>query len=121
MGLASIENNVDVLKFVEDVKGYNLVDVYVKHSVDIPNIVDEEEWGRDGPSYDNYDVVEVDNDVEGEKDKDLEHNEVDDEGDKDKDFEHNEVDDECDKDKNSKHNEVEDESGNNAEDSIYFN
>lgn len=45
-GLTSIKNDADVLKFVEDVKGYDLDDVYVKHCVDTPDIVDDTDLGQ---------------------------------------------------------------------------
>lgn len=46
-GLKSIENDVDILKLAEDVKEYDLVNVYGKHGVDISDIVDET-WDRFG-------------------------------------------------------------------------
>ena len=59
-GFTAIENDKDVLKFAKDVEGFELVDVYVEHDVDVPDIVDEAELGQDGPICDN-DGVEVDN------------------------------------------------------------
>lgn len=49
-------SGADVLKFVEDVRGYDLVDVYVEHCVDTPDIVYGSKLGH--KYFDNDDVVE---------------------------------------------------------------
>jgi hypothetical protein len=37
-GLRSLNNDGDVLKFIEDIKGFHVVDVYVEHNIDNPII-----------------------------------------------------------------------------------
>jgi hypothetical protein len=39
-GLRSLNNDGDVLKFIEDIKGFDVVDVYVEHTIDNPIIED---------------------------------------------------------------------------------
>ncbi|KAI5422674.1 hypothetical protein KIW84_045922 [Lathyrus oleraceus] len=85
--LTSIKNDVDVLKFVEDVKGYDLVDVYVEHCVDTLDIVDGE-----GGNNNVSDRNEVDGDEGNNNASD--NNEVDDKGGNNNDSNINEVDDE---------------------------
>lgn len=41
-GLRPLNNDVDVLNFIEDISGFNVADVYVKHSVDNPIVKEEE-------------------------------------------------------------------------------
>ncbi|XP_058753082.1 uncharacterized protein LOC131626267 [Vicia villosa] len=57
--LRPLNCDADVVKFVEDVKGFDLVDVYVEHSVEEPELVDEAELGQDFHGEDD-DVVSVD-------------------------------------------------------------
>ncbi|XP_058755282.1 uncharacterized protein LOC131628458 [Vicia villosa] len=68
-GLTPIENDRDVLRFDKYVEGFDLVDVYVEHAIDIPVIVDEEELGNDGNLAENVAEggpnVEVENMDEG--------------------------------------------------------
>lgn len=56
-----MRDNTDVLKFVEDVKGFDFVDVYVEHSVEEPELVDEAELWHDfyGDVYPNSNDDEV--------------------------------------------------------------
>lgn len=103
--LTSIENDGDVLKFVEDVEEHDLVDVYVEHGGDIPDIIYGAKLGHDEPSYDNDHIVEV-VDAEGDKNKDYVEHEVENEGDKDKDSVDHEVEDKGDINKNSIDHEV---------------
>lgn len=76
-----------MLKFIEDVNGFELVNVYVEHCVDNPNIIDEAELGHgydeegqfnDGPNYDNYCVL--DDELRNNKGVEESDNELDDEG-----------------------------------------
>ncbi|KAI5433596.1 hypothetical protein KIW84_020761 [Lathyrus oleraceus] len=85
LGLNSIKNDVDILNFVEGVKGYDSVGVYVEHCVGTLDIVDESKLGH-GCS-DNDDVVE---DVGGNNNV-SDHNEVDDDGWNTNVSDHNEV------------------------------
>ncbi|XP_058722129.1 spore wall protein 2-like [Vicia villosa] len=64
-GLTAIENDRDILRFAKDVEGFDVMDVNVEHDVDIPDIVYEEELGKDGNLAKNVaegdPTVEVDN------------------------------------------------------------
>ncbi|CAI8593754.1 unnamed protein product [Vicia faba] len=40
---STIENDQDVLTFIGDVKGYNVIDVYVEHLIEIPDYVELDE------------------------------------------------------------------------------
>jgi hypothetical protein len=42
-GLRPLNNDQDILTFIEDVKGYNVIDVYVEHPIEIPEFVDAAE------------------------------------------------------------------------------
>ncbi|KAI5446918.1 hypothetical protein KIW84_014676 [Lathyrus oleraceus] len=42
-GLKPLNNDQDVLQFLKDVVGYNVIDVYVEHNVGIPEIIDDSE------------------------------------------------------------------------------
>ncbi|KAI5384741.1 hypothetical protein KIW84_071661 [Lathyrus oleraceus] len=42
-GLKPLSCDVDVLKLTEDPSGFDLVDLYVEHEVDNPDIIDEAE------------------------------------------------------------------------------
>ncbi|KAI5429117.1 hypothetical protein KIW84_033928 [Lathyrus oleraceus] len=42
-GLRPLNNDQDVLQFSKDVVGYDVIDVYVEHSVGIPGIIDDNE------------------------------------------------------------------------------
>ncbi|XP_058747097.1 uncharacterized protein LOC131620093 [Vicia villosa] len=42
-GLRPLNNDQDVLRFIEDVKGFKVVDIYVQHDVDIPDIIESDE------------------------------------------------------------------------------
>ena len=42
-GLRPLNNDQDVLQFSKDVVGYDVIDVYVEHSVGIPEIIDDSE------------------------------------------------------------------------------
>ena len=42
-GLRPLNNDADVLKFGEDMKGYDLGNIYVEHVVDEPEVLTEEE------------------------------------------------------------------------------
>ncbi|XP_058784836.1 uncharacterized protein LOC131659698 [Vicia villosa] len=54
-GLRPLNNDTDVLQFSKDVEGYEVVDLYVEHSIEIPDIVDESELDAN---------IEVDDDVQ---------------------------------------------------------
>ena len=41
--LRPLINDQDILTFIEDVKGYNVIDVYVEHPIEIPEFVDAAE------------------------------------------------------------------------------
>ncbi|KAI5437244.1 hypothetical protein KIW84_023387 [Lathyrus oleraceus] len=69
-GLRPLNYDEDVLEFVEDVNGFELVDVYLEHTIDKIDVVDEVELGKEydeevhvdgsyGPKYVD-DEVEVD-------------------------------------------------------------
>lgn len=75
-GLRPINYDADMLKLIEDISGFNLVDMYVKHEVNNPYIIDEADafHGFDvdddvQDNNDNEDIVEVDDDVEVNNDK----------------------------------------------------
>lgn len=42
-GLRPLNNDQDVLQFSKDIVGYDVIDVYVEHSVGIPHIIDDSE------------------------------------------------------------------------------
>lgn len=46
-GLRPINSNANVLKFVEDANGFELVDVYVEYSIGNPEVIDEAELVHD--------------------------------------------------------------------------
>ncbi|CAI8609224.1 unnamed protein product [Vicia faba] len=80
-GLRPLNNDADVLKLIEDICEFDLVDLYVEHGVNNPDVTDEAETINGFDVDDN--VVEVniekDNKVDVENDK-----EVDDEGNSEK-------------------------------------
>ncbi|CAI8615409.1 unnamed protein product [Vicia faba] len=57
-GLRPLNCDSDVLKFAEDIKGFELVDVYVEHSIEVTPIEDDDYGGL------NYVHDEVDSDVQ---------------------------------------------------------
>ncbi|XP_058766723.1 uncharacterized protein LOC131640331 [Vicia villosa] len=68
-GLRPLNCDADVVKFVEDVKGFELVDVYVEHLVEEPELVDEAEVVQDYHEGDNVGAEEMQegNDVGAEE------------------------------------------------------
>ncbi|KAI5431142.1 hypothetical protein KIW84_035341 [Lathyrus oleraceus] len=60
-GLRPINCDADVLKLIEDLSGIDLVDLYVEHTIDKPEIIDE---AKKVHGFDVDDDVEVNNDKE---------------------------------------------------------
>lgn len=55
--LNPINSDANVLKFVEDVNGFELVDVYVKHCIENPEIIYESKLGHNVNFDDDVDDV----------------------------------------------------------------
>ncbi|CAK8541677.1 unnamed protein product [Lathyrus sativus] len=80
-GLRKIKGNGDVLRLIRDVDGCEVVDLYVEHSISVPDIVDDAEVGHDIISDDDDvqctsekfvdDEVEVDNNAEAVDDAEV--------------------------------------------------
>lgn len=62
-GLRPLNNDKDVLQFFKDVLGYAQIDVYIKHNIDNPKVVDESDLGLNldddvqSTDFRNYDVI----------------------------------------------------------------
>ncbi|XP_058722170.1 uncharacterized protein LOC131593622 [Vicia villosa] len=63
-GLRPLNNDQDVLNFIEDVKGHNIVDVYVEHPVEIPDFVETDEVNVEDVQPDKVNVEDGEVDVE---------------------------------------------------------
>ncbi|KAI5422282.1 hypothetical protein KIW84_045661 [Lathyrus oleraceus] len=59
-GLRPLNNDVDVLQFAKDVTRYELVDLYVEHTIDDLEVLDESELGHGdgGPNANDNDDVQ---------------------------------------------------------------